>query len=67
MIGPEGGFAPHEVEGASLCSFGEQVLRDGAVAVRDGRIAKMIVYYANPDTGGDAPNKPTGYPRAPTS
>ena len=35
--------------------------------VRDGRIAKMIVYYANPDTGGDAPNKPTGYPRAPTS
>lgn len=30
--------------------------------IRDGRIAKMIVYYANPDTGGDGPNKPTGYP-----
>ena len=33
--------------------------------VRDGRIAKMIVYYANPDTGGDGPGKPTGYPPAP--
>lgn len=31
--------------------------------VRDGRIAKMIVYYANPDTGG-GPGKPTGYPAA---
>ena len=26
------------------------------------RIARMMVYYANPDTGGSAPNKPTGYP-----
>jgi len=25
----------------------------------------MIVYYANPDTGGDGPGKPTGYPPAP--
>jgi len=32
--------------------------------VRDGRIARMIVYYANPDTGGDAVGKPTGYPPA---
>jgi ketosteroid isomerase-like protein len=32
--------------------------------VRDGRIARMIVYYANPDTGGDPAGKPTGYPPA---
>ncbi|MBU6377457.1 MAG: nuclear transport factor 2 family protein [Gammaproteobacteria bacterium] len=30
--------------------------------IRDGRIARMIVYYANPDTGGDPVGKPTGYP-----
>lgn len=30
------------------------------------RIARMIVYYANPDTGGPMEGKPTGYPRVPT-
>lgn len=30
-----------------------------------GRIARMIVYYANPDTGGAMDGKPTGYPRLP--
>lgn len=30
----------------------------------DGRIARMVVYYANPDTGGPAEGKPTGYPPA---
>ena len=33
LIGPEGGFAPHELEGATLCSFGEQVLRVETAAV----------------------------------
>jgi hypothetical protein len=27
------------------------------------RIARMIVYYANPDTGGPLDGKPTGYPQ----
>ncbi len=30
-----------------------------------GRIARMIVYYANPDTGGPMEGKPTGYPKHP--
>ncbi|MFO1425482.1 MAG: hotdog fold thioesterase [Steroidobacteraceae bacterium] len=29
--------------------------------LRDGRIARMIVYYANPDSGGAAAGRPTGY------
>lgn len=29
--------------------------------LESGRIARMIVYYANPDTGGPAAGKPTGY------
>ena len=33
VIGPEGGFAPHEVDGVTLCSFGEQVLRVETAAV----------------------------------
>lgn len=30
--------------------------------LRGDRVAKMTVYYANPDTGGAATGKPTGYP-----
>lgn len=30
--------------------------------VEDGRIARMLVYYSNPDTGGDPVGKPSGYP-----
>jgi ketosteroid isomerase-like protein len=33
--------------------------------LENGRIARMIVYYANPDTGGPAVGKPTGYPQSP--
>jgi hypothetical protein len=33
--------------------------------LENGRIARMIVYYANPDTGGPMEDKPTGYPRMP--
>ncbi len=32
--------------------------------VEDGRIARMLVYYSNPDTGGDPVGKPSGYPPA---
>jgi len=32
--------------------------------VEDGRIARMMVYYSNPDTGGDMAGKPTGFPPA---
>jgi hypothetical protein len=32
--------------------------------VEDGRIAYMMVYYSNPDTGGDPVGKPTGFPPA---
>lgn len=32
--------------------------------VEDGRIAWMMVYYSNPDTGGDPVGKPTGFPPA---
>lgn len=31
--------------------------------LENGRIARMIVYYANPETGGPAEGKPTGYPQ----
>ncbi len=33
--------------------------------LEQGLIARMIVYYANPDTGGPAAGRPTGYPAAP--
>lgn len=33
--------------------------------LENGQIARMIVYYANPDTGGPAAGKPTGYPQGP--
>lgn len=33
--------------------------------LENGRIARMIVYYANPDTGGPSAGKPTGYPQSP--
>jgi hypothetical protein len=33
--------------------------------LENGLIARMIVYYANPDTGGPAAGKPTGYPQSP--
>ncbi len=32
--------------------------------VEDGLIARMIVYYSNPETGGDPIGKPSGYPPA---
>jgi ketosteroid isomerase-like protein len=32
--------------------------------VEDGLIARMLVYYSNPDTGGDPVGKPSGYPPA---
>jgi len=32
--------------------------------VEGGRIAHMMVYYSNPDTGGDPVGKPTGFPPA---
>ena len=32
--------------------------------VEAGRIAHMMVYYSNPDTGGDPVGKPTGFPPA---
>jgi hypothetical protein len=32
--------------------------------VEDGLIARMLVYYSNPDTGGDPLGKPSGYPPA---
>lgn len=32
--------------------------------LENGRIARMIVYYANPDTGGASAGKPTGYPKS---
>ncbi|MCS6948161.1 MAG: nuclear transport factor 2 family protein [Steroidobacteraceae bacterium] len=28
----------------------------------DGKIARMVIYYANPDSGGDPIGRPTGYP-----
>lgn len=33
--------------------------------LENARIARMIVYYANPDTGGPLEGKPTGYPQGP--
>ncbi len=33
--------------------------------LENGRIARMMVYYANPDTGGPVAGKPTGYPQSP--
>lgn len=33
--------------------------------LENGRIARMMVYYANPDTGGPSAGKPTGYPQSP--
>ena len=32
--------------------------------VEGGLIARMLVYYSNPDTGGDPVGKPSGYPPA---
>lgn len=32
--------------------------------IEDGRIASIVVYYSNPDTGGDPVGKPTGFPPA---
>lgn len=30
--------------------------------LENGKIARMVVYYANPDSGGTSTAKPTGYP-----